>query len=184
MKKLISILITLFTMVSIFAFNDATSVRATVIKKYRITEPVFSLFSLDGIGAVATVDGLKDVTELLTTDLDISTAEVEIEFRLHQKEDTLYNGLVTVQVITTPFKGLYNNRILPQPTIDDINLLYNSKGVSVEYTETLNLFSFNYSGIEIVKSGDLGSFTVTWPCSEDAPAGEYEASVSLVYSVQ
>lgn len=187
MKKFIVALIVLFIMIPSFTMDvDITTVSAIVASKVKPNQPRFSLLNLSTLGDIRTEDGVKSIKDLLVTDVDIPTRGVEIDFNILQKEDTLYHGIVTVQILTSSFKGSNGKSMAGQPTLDNIVILNNNKekGVSIVYQESENTFSFNYKGLEEVKAGKLGSFTVSWPGDTNKQSDTYSADVSFICSVQ
>lgn len=165
---------------------DTTTVSAVVVGKVKYNQPRLSLFNLATLGSIGAEDGVKPIKDLLVTDVDIPTRGVEIDFNILQKEDTLYHGIVTVQILTSSFKGSNGKSMAGRPTLDNIVILDNNKerGVSIAYQESENTFSFNYKGLEEVKAGKLGSFTVSWPGDTNRQSDTYSADVSFICSVQ
>lgn len=195
-SKVLAVALTLFTL-CIAPLSAEDGDRIVITSNIPQVEPVFGIKgSLNGADpwVVGTQDGAEihcnvDITQMPATGVNVLNAY----FKVFQANQSRFKGKYRISVTATPFVNtdtgmegyktdapswFYNGHptetvgLEITPNTDDASGVGSHDGVTVTYT----------TGSPVAQGTELFTIAYGWKYKENLPAGNYKASVTLIFS--
>ena len=166
--------------------GDALQVNATIALK----QPEFTIKG--GIGNYDTPSNEENVSNVITTTDDISEKSITVNVKVYQTNKAKSYASFNIEVVASALSDGTNSTSAPSTgtTSSPFSAVADTARLKVTPSVSANkaIFAMDYrDGKPVNADGtemEVGATSFTWAKSEDLPAGNYSASITITYSVQ
>ncbi|MCF0262152.1 MAG: hypothetical protein HUK23_04510 [Sphaerochaetaceae bacterium] len=166
--------------------GDALQVNATIALK----QPEFTIKG--GIGNYDTPSNEENVSNVITSSDDISEKPITVNVKVYQTNKAKSYASFNITIEASALSDGTNSTANPSTGATTSPFSGDNATDRLEVTPSVNtnkaIFAMDYkNGKPVNPNGtdmEVGATSFTWAKSEDLPAGNYSASITITYSVQ